>query len=108
MTEENQTPQPQWVADLKEWGIDVEVFNAKWEQSGDEAKAEFRQALMNAETEFNAGKSDMEAKVDEVRADVETVVKKMGTAWDEMVSTIKRELNPEAGKENGEAADKDA
>ncbi|MEM6280853.1 MAG: hypothetical protein AAF787_01565 [Chloroflexota bacterium] len=108
MTEANETPQPKWVTDLKEWGIDVEAFNAKWEQSGDEAKAEFRQALLNAEAEFEAGKSDIETKMGEVRADVEAMVQKMNASWDEMVSAIKRELNPEAGKENGEAADKDA
>ncbi len=103
MTEENQTPQPQWVTELKEWGIDVEAFDAKWEQAGEESKAEFRDALAKAAAAFEAEKSELKEAVDKAREDAAAFVQKMSTAWDEMVSGIMQELHPES-KDNNTAS----
>ncbi|MEL6271421.1 MAG: hypothetical protein AAFV33_10800 [Chloroflexota bacterium] len=92
MTEQNQTPAPQWVTELKEWGIDVEVFDARWEQAGADAKAQFQQALMDAKAAYETGKSELKATMDEAHQDAEAFVQKMNSAWDEMASGIMQEL----------------
>lgn len=96
MTEENQTDQPKWVTELKEWGIDVEAFDARWEQAGADAKAQFQQALANAEAEYESANSAVDAKIGEVREDLHAFVQKMDAAWDNMVNHIMQELQPEA------------
>ncbi len=103
MTEENSTPKPQWMADLKAWGIDVEAFDAKWQQSGDDAKTQFKEALAKAEADYEADKAEVAANVDAIREDVKKFVNQMGTAWDEMVASIHEELNPK--KQDGDNAE---
>ncbi len=103
MTEENSTPTPKWMTELKSWGIDVEAFDAKWQQSGEDAKAQFREALANAAAEYEADQAEMAAAVESVREDAKKFVQQMGTAWDEMVASIHEELNPK--KQDGDNAE---
>lgn len=106
MTEDNQTPQPEWVAELKEWGIDVEVFAARWEQSGDEAKAQFEQSLAKATAAYEADQAELKAAVDEAREEVKEFVGKMNNAWDQMVSHIKQQVD--AAMQENNSTDKNA
>ncbi|MEO1668399.1 MAG: hypothetical protein AAFU54_27450 [Chloroflexota bacterium] len=91
---EDQNTQPKWVNDLKEWGIDVEAFDARWEKAGTDAQAQFQEVLANAQAEYESDKSNFEAKVNEFREDVGEFVAQMNTAWDEMVTSIMQELKP--------------
>lgn len=103
--EENQAVEPQWVAELKKWGIDVATFREQWEQTGDDAKVQFQDALANAKAEYESEKSEFDAKMGEVREDVKEFFQQMNTAWDEMVANIQQQLNPQA--EENDSADKE-
>lgn len=104
MSEENQTPEPQWVAELKKWGIDVVTFREQWEQTGDEAKVQFQNALSKAQANYASEKSEFESKMEEVREDVGVFLKRLDGAWDEMVSNIQQSINSAAEEdENPEA-----
>lgn len=93
MTEETKTPK--WITDLKEWGIDVETFDARWEKAGTEAKAQFQQTLADATAAYESRKSGLKATMDEARQDAESFVQKMNTAWDDMITGIRQEFGPD-------------
>lgn len=96
MTEENNTPKPQWITELKKWGIDVETFDTQWEQAGADAKAQFQKALVSAKEQYESGKVDFEAKMGDVSEDVKEFVQQLNTAWDEMISNIREQLSPDS------------
>lgn len=93
MSEEKQ---PQWLTELKTWGIDVEVFYARWEETGADAKAKFEQALMDAKAAYEGEQTELKAAVDEARQEAEAFVQKMGTAWDAMISSIQQQMKADA------------
>lgn len=83
---------PKWMTELKEWGIDVEVFSARWEQAGDDAKEQFQKALAKAQEEFTSFQKTIEGEIDQAKESAKEFVGKMNSAWDEMVSSLKKEL----------------
>lgn len=93
MSEENKLPEPQWVTELKKWGIDVVAFREQWEESGDNAKNQFENALAKAQAEYKADKATLETKIGEAREDAEAFIQHLNTAWDEMVSNIQQTIN---------------
>lgn len=89
MSDEQQKPEEpmneRLAARLKEWGIDLETFQKKIQDEGEEARDEFNKLVSDVQSNMRSNQERMGEQTEKIVSDMTEMGERMTRAWGSMM-----------------------